>query len=213
MYWECSSAYVRPNLLLGCQPSMSGCKQNPGCIHASVHAQAEEGRQAAVSSFQACIVSALQAGEVATAVAAAEQVVACLGNANGQKAADALLMAQSCRSVLDMEEVYHAAADPQARMCLIACHHVSHHAAWSVLSSDHTADTFKAVCRLKSVKKVAFVTCYIKAPNAQTHPCLLPSANYAAGLAAFFTCSAVHGNAVLHRILLLSTLLLTSFVS
>lgn len=85
----------------------------------NAYAQAEEGRQAAVSSFQACVVSALQAGEVATAVTAAEQVVACLGNADGQKAADALLMAQSYRGVLDMEGVYRAAADPQARTCLI----------------------------------------------------------------------------------------------
>ena len=123
MCCECSSAYARLNLLLGCQPSTSGYKapqdlDQIDCMH-MVHVQAEEGRQAAVSSFQACIASALQAGEVATAVTAAEQVVACLGNADGQKAADALLMAQSCRGVLDMEGVYRAAADPQARTCLI----------------------------------------------------------------------------------------------
>ena len=123
MSCECLAAYACLNLLLGCRPSMSGYKVTEDLDQVaymqSVCAQAEAGRQAAVSSFQACIVSALQAGEVATAVTAAEQVVACLGNADGQKAADALLMAQSCRGVLDMEGVYRAAADPQARTCLI----------------------------------------------------------------------------------------------
>ena len=83
-----------------------------------VHTQAWEARQAAISSFRACGVSALQAGEMATAVATAEQIVACLGNADGQKAAEALLMAQSCRAVTDLEALYQSAAGPQASIHL-----------------------------------------------------------------------------------------------
>ncbi len=49
-------------------------------------------------------------------MAAAEQIVACLGNADGQKAAEALLMAQSCRAVTDLEALYQSAAGPQASM-------------------------------------------------------------------------------------------------
>lgn len=51
---------------------------------------------------------------MSTAVAAAEQTVACLGNTDGQKAAEALLMAQSCRAVTDLEALYQSAAGPQA---------------------------------------------------------------------------------------------------
>ena len=83
-----------------------------------VRMQAWEARQAAISSFQACSVNALQAGDMATAVAAAEQTVACLGNADGQKAAEALLMAQSCRAVTDLEALYQSAAGLQASMHL-----------------------------------------------------------------------------------------------
>jgi len=54
-------------------------------------------------------------------VAAAEQIVACLGNADGQKAAEALLMAQSCRAVTDLEALYQSAARPQASSLQAPC--------------------------------------------------------------------------------------------
>lgn len=86
-----------------------------------VNTQAWEARQAGILSFQACGVSAIQAGEVATAVEAAEQIVACMGIADGQKAAEALLMAQSCRAVTDLEALYQSAAQPQASSLQAPC--------------------------------------------------------------------------------------------
>ena len=81
-----------------------------------MHVQATAAQQEAASSFQLCIASALQAGDLSSAVAAAEETVACLGNADRQTAAEALLTAQSCRAVADMEAIYQAAAPPQARL-------------------------------------------------------------------------------------------------
>ncbi|DBA87841.1 TPA: hypothetical protein ACH3X1_004837 [Trebouxia sp. C0004] len=98
---------------------MDAAATAPTSSASSDGSQASEARQAAISSFQACSVSALQAGEVATALAAAEQLVACLGNADGQKAAEALLMAQSCRAVTDLEALYQSAAGPQAQEQLL----------------------------------------------------------------------------------------------
>lgn len=52
---------------------------------------------------------------------AAEQIVACMGIADGQKAAEALLMAQSCRAVTDLEALYQSAARPQASSLQAPC--------------------------------------------------------------------------------------------
>lgn len=75
--------------------------------------QAQEVQKAAVCSLQACITTAVQAGKASTAVAAAEQVAACLGRSEAQAAAEAILMAQSARAVGDLEALYRDAAAPQ----------------------------------------------------------------------------------------------------
>ena len=76
-------------------------------------AQAKEHLQAAVSSFQVCIATAVQASQLATAVEAAEAVMECLGTSDSQAAAEALLMAQSCQAVTIMTDAYKAAAPAQ----------------------------------------------------------------------------------------------------
>lgn len=78
----------------------------------------QEAQQAAVASLQACISSAIQAGQTATAVAAAEQIAACSGNTNAQAAVEALLMAQSARAVAEMEILFQNAAAPQVMRCM-----------------------------------------------------------------------------------------------
>ena len=77
--------------------------------------QAQEMQRAAVSSLQACIATAVQAGRAGTAVAAAEQVAACLGKSDAQAVTEAILMAQSAGAVGDLEALYHDAAHPQVR--------------------------------------------------------------------------------------------------
>ena len=77
--------------------------------------QAQEVQRAAVSSLQACITTAVQAGRASTAVTAAEQVAACLGKSDAQAAAEAIFMAQSARAVGDLEALYRDAAGAQVR--------------------------------------------------------------------------------------------------
>ena len=66
-----------------------------------------------MKSLQACIASALEAGGLQAAITAAELVVATLGNLDAQQVAEALLLAQSCRAVMQMEAIYSIAAAPQ----------------------------------------------------------------------------------------------------
>ena len=80
--------------------------------------QGQEVLQAAVSSFQACSISALQAGQAGKAMAAAEQIAACLRNMNAQAAAAAILLALSASHVSEMETLYRGAAGSQARCTL-----------------------------------------------------------------------------------------------
>lgn len=75
--------------------------------------QAQEVRTTAVSSLQACISTAVQAGNTSTAVAAAELVAACLGKSDAQAAAEAILIAQSAAAAGDLEALYRDAAGPQ----------------------------------------------------------------------------------------------------
>ena len=77
--------------------------------------QAQEVQQAAVSSLQACITTAVQAGRASAAVAAAEQVAACLGKLDAQAAAEAIFMAQSATTIGDLEALYRDAAGPHVR--------------------------------------------------------------------------------------------------
>ena len=81
--------------------------------------QAQEARKAAVSSLQACITTAVQAGTRNTAVAAAELVAACSGKSDAQSAAEAILMAQSAAAAGDLEALYRDAAGPQVGHCLV----------------------------------------------------------------------------------------------
>ena len=81
--------------------------------------QAQEVQRAAPSSLQACITTAVQAGKGSTAVAAAEEVAACLGRLDAQAAAEAILMAQSARAVEDLEALYREAAGPQVAEVLV----------------------------------------------------------------------------------------------
>lgn len=67
----------------------------------------------ATTSLQACIASALEAGALQTAITAAELVVSYLGSTDPQQAAEALLLAQSCQAVLQMEACCDQAAAPQ----------------------------------------------------------------------------------------------------
>ena len=67
----------------------------------------------ATTSLQACIASALKAGEPQTATTAAELVLSYLGSTDRQQAAEALLLAQSCQAVLQMEACYDQTASPQ----------------------------------------------------------------------------------------------------
>lgn len=68
-----------------------------------------------MSSLQACIASALKAGELPAAITAAELVLGCLGMTDTQQATEALLLAQGCQAVLQMEAIYLLAAAPQVR--------------------------------------------------------------------------------------------------
>ena len=83
------------------------------CSSQKLFLQEANTRQLAVSTLQACVASALEAGELQTAITAAELVVACLGNTDAQHAAEALLLAQSCWAVMPMEATYTLAAAPQ----------------------------------------------------------------------------------------------------
>lgn len=76
-------------------------------------------QRAAPSSLQACITTAVQAGKASTAVAAAEEVAACLGRLDALAAAEAILMAQSARAVEDLEALYREAAGPQVAEVLV----------------------------------------------------------------------------------------------
>lgn len=98
--------------------------------------QVQEVRRAAVSSLQACITTAVQASRVSTAVAAAEQLAACVGTSDAQAAAEAILMAQSAGAVRDLEALYRDAAGPQVAQCLVMTNLQTMHAIW--ILSTHT---------------------------------------------------------------------------
>ncbi|KAL3130482.1 hypothetical protein ABBQ38_008299 [Trebouxia sp. C0009 RCD-2024] len=100
-------------------PGASEGGVTPNAVRGTDTVKAQEVQKAAVCSLQACITTAVQAGKASTAVAAAEQVAACLGRSEAQAAAEAILMAQSARAVGDLEALYRDAAAPQAQEQLL----------------------------------------------------------------------------------------------